>query len=65
MLNALRLAGSAPLAAFSERTGLPLPVIQPRLDELGERALQEVRDGKLRCTATAWRFLDTVAGEFF
>ncbi|MFV0276783.1 MAG: radical SAM family heme chaperone HemW [Parahaliea sp.] len=65
LLNALRLAGGTPLAAFTERTGLPLSAIQARLDALMERGLLEIVDGRLRCTSVGWRFLDSVVGEFF
>ncbi|MBA6413567.1 radical SAM family heme chaperone HemW [Parahaliea sp. F7430] len=65
MMNALRLAEGTELQAFTQRTGLSLETIEAPLAALSQRGLIEIVDGKLRCSAVGWRFLDTVVAEFF
>ncbi len=65
MLNALRLAGGTSLDAFTARTGLPLATIAPRLEALVAQGLLHTDGGRLRCSATGWRFLDSVVAAFF
>ncbi|GAB3283146.1 radical SAM family heme chaperone HemW [Parahaliea aestuarii] len=65
MLNTLRLAGGAPLANFSRYTGLPPDAVQDTIDRLRERGLLQVSGSHLHCTATGWRYLDSVVAEFF
>ncbi len=63
-MNALRLKAGVPICAFSARTGLPLGAISEQLAKLQELGLLEDDPQRLRCSATGWRFLDTVVTEF-
>lgn len=58
MLNALRLTDGVAVELFSERTGLPLTAIQPRLDQAVSRGLLSCSDGKMRPTAEGRLFLN-------
>jgi len=64
MMNALRLTDGVPISFFSERTGLPLSVIE-KSALAGRRAgLLEVTDARLRPTALGRRFLNRLIGLF-
>jgi len=63
MLNALRLIDGVPLQDFSERTGLPLSVIAPQLEDAQQRGWLHRDTQRLRTTALGQRFLnDVIAG---
>ena len=62
MMNALRLGEGFPEALFSQRTGLPLTVIEPALAKAQARGLIERNGGYIRATPLGHRFLnDTLA----
>ena len=64
MLNALRLNDSVEAALFSERTGLPIRFIQPRLKDAVARGWLEADSARLRPTADGRRFLNDLVGLF-
>jgi oxygen-independent coproporphyrinogen-3 oxidase len=60
MLNALRLIDGFPAALFTERTGLPITLLEPQLSAAEERQLIE-RDWKhIRPTERGQRFLNAL-----
>jgi oxygen-independent coproporphyrinogen-3 oxidase len=62
MMNALRLAAGFPEALFTQRTGLPLTVMEPALATAQARGLIERKAGHIRATPLGRRFLnDTLA----
>jgi oxygen-independent coproporphyrinogen-3 oxidase len=58
MLNALRLVEGFPVELFEQRTGLPLPGIQKKLDIAEHRGLLERDWRRIRPTARGQRFLN-------
>lgn len=58
MMNALRLTGGFDTPLFSERTGLPLSVIQHQLDEAEERGLLVHDQARIKPTILGKRFLN-------
>jgi oxygen-independent coproporphyrinogen-3 oxidase len=64
MLNALRLIDGVPLQDFSERTGLPLSVIAPQLQDAQQRGWLHRDPQRLRTTALGQRFLNDVIASF-
>ena len=64
MLNALRLHEGVPLAAFSERTGLPLECIAPALAQARARDWLRDEPARLQPTALGQRFLNDLIGLF-
>ena len=60
LMNALRLNDGFPREVFSQRTGLPLSVIEPQLAELTESNLLEVTSGRIRATRKGHLFLNSV-----
>lgn len=64
MLNALRLTAGVPTALFEERTGYPLTIVQPGLDEAVERGLMDPDPMRLRATPLGLRFLNSLQGLF-
>lgn len=65
LMNALRLRDGVATVLFTERTGLPLSVIQPAWHELRQRGLMQNRDDRLVTTETGFRYLDSVLQVFF
>ena len=64
VLNALRLVEGFPLALFTERTGLPVTSLHPRLDQAEKQGLL-VRDLKaVRPTERGQRFLNELLALF-
>ena len=64
MLNALRLVDGFDVALFSERTGLPFQIVQPRFEEVEKRGLV-ARDWKrIRPTVRGRRFLNDLLEAF-
>jgi oxygen-independent coproporphyrinogen-3 oxidase len=64
MLNALRLVEGFPLALFSQRTGLPLAVIEPQLRAAEAAGLLERSLTHARPSAKGQRFLNDLLGAF-
>lgn len=65
MLNALRLQNGFDLSLFEQRAGLPLSLIQPRLDELKEQELITLPENQsLRLTAKGQQYLNDVVSRF-
>ncbi|PIT14690.1 YggW family oxidoreductase [Snodgrassella alvi] len=64
MLNALRLTGGVPSAWFSERTGLPLSVIQHAITQAVERGLLDANPLYLRPTKLGRSFLNDLLALF-
>jgi oxygen-independent coproporphyrinogen-3 oxidase len=64
MLNALRLAGGVPMAAFAERTGLPPEHIAAALAAARRRGWLRDDPQRLQTTALGQRFLNDVIGSF-
>ncbi|GGY85793.1 YggW family oxidoreductase [Cellvibrio zantedeschiae] len=60
LMNVLRLNDGAPVKYLAERTGLDLGSLDPQWNELTQRGLVEVFEGKLRTTALGRRFLNRV-----
>ena len=58
MMNALRLTGGFPRRLFTERTGLPLAVIDTELAAARERGLIEITADDIRPTERGRRFLN-------
>jgi oxygen-independent coproporphyrinogen-3 oxidase len=64
MLNALRLVEGFDIALFRERTGLPIHLVQSRLDEAEKKGLL-ARDWKhIRPTERGRRFLNDLLEAF-
>ncbi|MCM2289147.1 MAG: radical SAM family heme chaperone HemW [Sulfuritalea sp.] len=64
MMNALRLNEGFPLGLFTERTGLPLSVIEQSALAARRAGLLETADGRMRPTAQGRRFLNRLLGCF-
>ena len=58
MMNSLRLAQGFPVAMFSERTGLPISVIEAQLAQAESRGLIERDHLVIRPTELGRRFLN-------
>ncbi len=58
MLNALRLTGGFPSRLFMERTGLPLQLIEPALQQAESLGLLSVDHASIRPTELGQRFLN-------
>ena len=64
MMNALRLNEGFPLGLFTERTGLPLSVIEESALAARRAGLLETADGRMRPTAQGRRFLNQLLARF-
>jgi oxygen-independent coproporphyrinogen-3 oxidase len=64
MMNALRLNEGFPLGLFTERTGLPLSVIEESALAARREGLLETIDGRMRPTLRGRRFLNRLLGGF-
>jgi putative oxygen-independent coproporphyrinogen III oxidase len=64
LMNHLRLREGFAEPAFAERTGLPLETLEPELSECLADGWLERREGRIRCTATGFDFLDNVLQRF-
>jgi oxygen-independent coproporphyrinogen-3 oxidase len=64
MMNALRLNEGFPLGLFTERTGLPLSVIEESALAARRAGLLETAEGRMRPTAQGRRFLNRLLGCF-
>jgi oxygen-independent coproporphyrinogen-3 oxidase len=64
MLNALRLIEGFPATLFSERTGLPLSVVEPQLRAAEAAGLLEADAMHVRPTARGSRFLNDLLATF-
>ncbi|SET27544.1 oxygen-independent coproporphyrinogen-3 oxidase [Nitrosomonas marina] len=58
MMNALRLTGGFESALFQERTGLPISIVMPQLDEAEQRCLITRDHRHIRPTHLGKRFLN-------
>mgnify|MGYP001327155764 CR=1 FL=1 len=58
MMNALRLVNGVPTLLFAQRTGLPLAMVQRRLNEAAQRGLLEVTAERIAATERGRRFLN-------
>ncbi len=64
LMNALRLVDGVPVELFSERTGLPLTVLEPALSQARERGLLELDVDRLQPTELGLRFLNDLLPMF-
>jgi len=64
MLNALRLVEGFPAALFTERTGLPLAVVEPQLREAQAAGLLEREGGRIAPSEKGQRFLNDLLEDF-
>jgi oxygen-independent coproporphyrinogen-3 oxidase len=64
LMNALRLVEGVPVALFSERTGLPLTVLEPALSQARDRGLLEPDAQRLQPTELGLRFLNDLLPMF-
>lgn len=64
LMNALRLPDGATVTEFEQRTGLAFATIEPRVADLQARGLLREDRARLATTATGYRYLDSVLGEF-
>ena len=64
MLNALRLKEGVPIAAFMERTGMPLSAIEPGLQKAQARGLLSVDHASMRPTEKGFDFLSDLQALF-
>jgi len=64
MLNALRLVEGFPVALFTERTGLPLNVVEPQLDAAEAAGLIERDHARIAPSAKGRRFLNDLLEKF-
>jgi putative oxygen-independent coproporphyrinogen III oxidase len=64
MLNALRLTDGVPAALFAERTGYPLSLVAPALEEATRKGLLEADPARLTPTALGRRFLNDLQALF-
>lgn len=58
LMNALRLVDGVPANLFTERTGLPLDALEPRLSRARARGLMEQGAERLQATELGLRFLN-------
>lgn len=63
-LNALRLNNGFTLREFSRTTGLAIQALEPQLQQLCERELLALHDGRVMTTSLGRRFLDDVVAAF-
>lgn len=64
MLNALRLKEGFPLALFSERTGLSLDTLKPRLDVANDQGLLTQEQDYLKPSSRGWMYLNNLISLF-
>lgn len=64
MMNALRLIEGVPATLFEERTGLPLVVCAPSLQQARSRGLLESDPAQIKPTVQGQRFLNDLLGMF-
>lgn len=64
MLNALRLTAGVPAACFTERTGLPISVIEPKLQDLRRQGLLTTDENRIQATEKGLRFLSDLQEAF-
>ncbi len=64
MLNALRLPGGFPLDLFTQRTGLGIDMISPRVEDCVRRGWLALEGGRITPTAMGMQFLNDVL-EYF
>jgi len=64
LMNHLRLREGFAEAAFGERTGLPVAVLEPELSDCIAAEWLERRGEVIRCTDAGWNFLDNVLQRF-
>ena len=64
MLNALRLVEGFPVALFTQRTGLPLAVVEPQLAAAEAAGLLERDHARIRPSARGRRFLNDLLEGF-
>jgi len=64
MLNALRLSAGVPAALFAQRTGHPLSLVEPALEEATRKGLLEDDPARLAPTALGRRFLNDLQALF-
>ncbi|MEO5694439.1 MAG: radical SAM family heme chaperone HemW [Usitatibacter sp.] len=64
MLNTLRLVEGFPLAMFTQRTGLPLAVIEPQLEAAEKAGLLQRDHARAAPTARGQRFLNDLLETF-
>jgi oxygen-independent coproporphyrinogen-3 oxidase len=64
MMNALRLSQGVPTGYFEQRTGLAFNAIENIQQRLIEKDLLVDEEEIIACTATGFRFLNDVVGEF-
>ena len=64
LMNALRLVEGVPIELFSERTGLPLTVLEPALSQARERGLLEPDAQRLQPSELGLRFLNDLLPMF-
>jgi len=62
MMNALRLSGGVPENLFTERTGLPLSVVEVKLESLRKDRLLE--RGRIQATELGQRYLNSLLERF-
>ena len=64
MLNALRLKEGVPLAAFMDRTGIPLSAIERGLQAGQQRGLLRVDHNRIQATEKGFDFLSDLQALF-
>lgn len=64
MLNVLRLRDGFPATLFTERTGLPLNIIETSLERAQEKGLVVFENGIIRASALGRRFLNDLVALF-
>lgn len=64
MLNALRLREGVPAWYFQERTGLPLALILPQLEQARSRGLLTDDPARIAPSPLGWRFLNDLQAMF-
>lgn len=64
MLNALRLTHGVPAALFTERTGLPMSMLEPALRQAKDKKLLVDDESVLQPTELGQRFLNDLVGMF-
>ena len=64
MLNTLRLQKGFDLNLFELRTGLPISMIEPKLEEVQQKGWVEIKDHHLTLTAKGQQYLNDVVGVF-
>ncbi|MGR9107346.1 MAG: radical SAM family heme chaperone HemW [Gammaproteobacteria bacterium] len=64
LMNALRLNAGFEKSRFISRTGLPLSVLEPTLNDCLEEKLLEQSETEIRCTPRGRNFLDEILARF-